>query len=31
MCENCLEYFIDDGDELLCGKFFCVRLADITN
>ena len=23
MYENCLEYFIDDGDELIYGKFLC--------
>ena len=30
MCENCQEYFIDDGDELIYEKFFC-EIAEITN
>ena len=24
MCENCQEYFIDDGDELINGKFLPI-------
>ena len=28
MCENCQEYFIDDGDELIYGKFLCEICRD---
>ena len=28
MCENCQEHFIDDGDELIYGKFLCEICRD---